>query len=154
MKKRKNKILLIISLLSLIIIIEGYISNYSRNYYCLSSTNCITVWKRNNGNCYIILGKYSNWRLPMTNYIITDNLNLGIDIIWISSNHIIVNGKNIRIINNSLNFKIENYNNNKKNNDKKFIILDNNYEKYKDNVSYIRINVKENYSIDNYGKKI
>ena len=90
----------------------------------------------------------------MTNYIITDNLNLGIDIIWISSNHIIVNGKNIRIINNSLNFKIENYNNNKKNNDKKFIILDNNYEKYKDNVSYIRINVKENYSIDNYRKKI
>ena len=45
-----------------------------RNFYCLFDNQCVTVWKRIGGSCYIITGKYYGLFKPKE-YIKTENLN-------------------------------------------------------------------------------
>ncbi|PQL93773.1 hypothetical protein [Apibacter adventoris] len=70
----KKKIIIILILI-ITIIGSGILYLFQeREYFCLTSNNCITVWKTTEG-AYIIPGKYTSWFKPKTNcnYIKADN---------------------------------------------------------------------------------
>lgn len=58
-------------LLLLILLVIWY--DQSRTFYCLSNENCITVWKRLGGKCYIVPNKYYGITEPSGTYIRTKN---------------------------------------------------------------------------------
>jgi len=127
----------------------------SQKTFCLDNGRCITVWKSLNDVCYIIPGKYSSLNLPIRNsYIQTSNTN-DVDIIWPdSSENIIVNTREeIKINDVGKDYKIEKYSQDPLRNDSMFMTFDGKYHRYKSNVSYISLHIKEFYAIDNNGKR-
>lgn len=68
MKKIKK-----ISFILLIILSATIFYDQSRSYYCLDDGNCITVWKRFGGDCYIIPGKYYGLNQPNGEHLLADN---------------------------------------------------------------------------------
>ncbi|MGB8190272.1 MAG: hypothetical protein WCF67_00065 [Chitinophagaceae bacterium] len=62
----KNKKLLIISIISIVILLAGYLY-YKRNFYCYDGS-CITVWKPAGKVSYVIDGKYYGMFPPGNNY--------------------------------------------------------------------------------------
>lgn len=150
--KRKWKITLVVFL----IIGLGFVwFGESRKFYCLDNGQCITVWKTYNNTCYIIPGKYYGVLKPSDNYIQTTNID-NVDVIWISNGEILLaGGANLSIFNNdSAKLRIINYNTNKLHNDTLFLEFDGNYHRYKKNIDYISLYIKENYAMDRDGNKL
>ncbi|WP_111629493.1 hypothetical protein [Larkinella arboricola] len=118
----------------------------SRSFYCLSEDICITVWKRSSG-CYIIPYKYYGVFKPTNNYIKTSNTGY-VDIILSGNNSLLVDLEENAEIVQPISGKnlIERYSKNQAVNDSLYTIFDGTYTMYKKDVSFISINIKENYA--------
>ena len=129
----------------------------SRKFFCLDQGMCITVWKTYNNVCYVIPGKYYGFFKPSSlNYIKTTNLS-DLDIIWPDNlSNIIANVDNeTKIINQSSKVSlIINYNLDKKYNDSLFTFFDGKYHRYKKDITYISIFIRENYATDKDGRHL
>lgn len=127
---------------------------YKRHFYCISENKCVTVWKRIGGKCYIIPGKYYGITTPQ-NYVEAGNLD-DVDVIWVNQNNLIINGNpDLKFVNKHTNkFKIINYDNNKKLNDSLYLDFDGKYHRYKNNLEFIQLHIREPYATDKKGNKL
>lgn len=127
----------------------------ARSFYCLTDNRCITVWKRLDGHLYIIYGEYSKREIPKDNFVKVKDAYL-IAVLLSKENNILIElEKKVEILDwYSSNNIIELYNNNKILNDSLYTYFDSRYKRYKDNVEYLIINIKENYATDKTGEKI
>lgn len=50
-------------------ILDAIFTDGIKNTYCLSDDKCVTVWKRGNGEAYIIFGKHKGQKIPTDNYV-------------------------------------------------------------------------------------
>lgn len=135
-----------------------------RNTYCLSDNKCITVWKRTEGEVYIIPGRYESNNIPTISHIRTINkqfLTLYFSSENELSNKIIVRDEG-NLESNQKRFTIENdvtgeweffeYSDSLKS-----ILYEPGAIKFKDvklSTDYIIINVEENYAMDKRGNKL
>jgi len=127
----------------------------SRSFYCLSEDKCITVWKRLDSKCYIVPGKYYGIFKPSNDYIKTTNTNI-VDVIWKDKgNLLIASQEKVDVFNEGTNqFQIDIYNNQKLLNDSLYTIFDGKYRKYRKEIEFLSINIKENYARDKTGNKL
>ncbi|MCY1518567.1 hypothetical protein D9M68_532880 [compost metagenome] len=151
MKRRWKIILIIFLVIGLGLVWFGE----SRKFYCLDNDRCVTVWKTYNNTCYIIPGKYYGILKSADNYIQTTNID-NVDIIWSTEKNVLVaGGASLKIVNNdSTELKMNNYKSNKSYNDILYLDFDGNYHRYKKNVNYISLSIKENYARVQGGKKL
>lgn len=144
------KISKILCILTCLIILPYIWSKQSRSFYQLSEDKYITIWKRTDGICYIILDKYYGVTPPNKEYIKTTNNNSILLIYEGDNQYAIFNnyGKNIDIQIDSHKYKYYNYNQ-RYNFEKKY--YSNNFIKpiYK----YLNIDIKEYLVIINGEKK-
>lgn len=135
-------------------------SNEVRSFYCLSGGKCITVWKIENNSAFIILGKYNSSKTPSDDYIklidITNAVDWYASVIFSKDDKLLVDvvDDNTKVISQSSKGTIELYNNKKTLNDSLYTYFDGKYRRYKNDVEYISIDIKENYATDKTGKKI
>ncbi|CVK17182.1 hypothetical protein Ga0061079_1199 [Apibacter mensalis] len=155
--KKKKIIVIIISIILLFLILDFW-NEMSRKYYCLTEDKCITVWKRSDGYCYIIPGKYTSWFKPKDNYIKADNLDDGFGIYWFNNNpkEIIVDSYNYSIVNNNKdNIQMLEYNKNPKYFENLLYDADGLGDLYlKGTVSKLLIDIKDGYAFTNDGRKL
>lgn|SRR5690606_26496562 len=72
LSNRTFKILGILILGMVIYLIINFLaSDGIKSYYCLSDNKCVTVWKKENGEVYIIPGKYESNDVPIVSHIKT-----------------------------------------------------------------------------------
>ncbi|WP_146624474.1 hypothetical protein [Larkinella arboricola] len=136
-----------------------------KSFYCLSDDKCITVWKRANGEVYIIPGRYETNNNPTVSYIRTinkqfltlyfsDQKELSYKIIVRDEGNLESNQKRYTIKNNAqaewqfLEYSDKNY---------KSILYKSNATKFKDvneETDYLSISIEENYAIDKTGNKL
>lgn len=154
----KNKWLLALVMLgvSIFFIKNTLLYDGVKSVYCFSDDKCITVWKRKSGEIYIIVGKYKSKTEPSDNYVKITNMILDyLDVIFISDGKLIISlSDKVSIEKKSSNYLIEIYEDNKTLNDSLYTYYDNRYKKYKENIDFISINIKENYAITNTGEVI
>lgn len=156
-----KKILITLAFLVMLILGLLLLFDQSRSYYCIEGKQCITVWKRLGGTCYIIPGKYKALFKPKdsyiktsTNYIFTIYFSDAIPDSWI-----------VRREQPKKKGDIIFYNSVKK--EPFFLDYDAEAEKYhqvlypfnvkyredlKDNADFITINIKESYARNKKGK--
>ncbi len=120
-----------------------------RSFYCLSDSQCITVWKRFGNKCYIIPGKYYGIFKPSSSYVKTTNMN-SVTVIWKNNNSLLIDAKkNVEAINKfSDSISIELYSKERNKNDSLYTYIENHYRKYKLKTTYLSINIEENYITD------
>ena len=141
--------------LLLILISIAFWYGEKRSFYCLKNGFCITVWKTYGNKCYIIPSKYYGILTPKEGYIKTSNLD-DIDLIFINDfKNIIVAGNTSQIVN-MINPKIqiEKYELKRDYYDKLFTYFDKGYLKYKNEIIFISINIREDYATDKTGNKL
>lgn len=135
-------------------------SNGLRSFYCLSEDKCITVWKKDNNSAFIILGKYYSAKKPSDNYVRLNDITNAVDwyasVIFTKNDKLLVDVVNdkTKVVSKSSKGIIELYNNKKTLNDSLYTYFDGKYRRYKNNVEYISIDIKENYATDKTGNKI
>lgn len=141
----------------LFIVVVLFFYGESRKIFCVENGRCITVWKTFGNTCYIIPGRYYGLMKPSSeNYLRTNNLN-NLDIIWTNKmDSLIVNfsDSDASIINSFKGIKFVNYSLNNKYNDSILTYLHGGYRRYKKEVDYMSIFLKDNYATDKYGKKL
>lgn len=72
LSNRTFKVLGILILGMIIYLIINFLaSDGIKSYYCLSDNKCVTVWKKENGEVYIIPGKYESNDVPIVSHIKT-----------------------------------------------------------------------------------
>lgn len=137
-------------------IINTLMSDGVKSIYCLSDDKCVTVWKRTNGEVYIIFGEYKSKKVPSDNYVKMTNVMFNyIDVIFKQENKLLISlGDKADVEQKFSNGLIELYKDNKAFNDSLYTYFDGRYRKYKENVDFISIDIKENYATDKTGKKI
>lgn len=135
-----------------------------RNTYCLSDNKCITVWKRTEGEVYIIPGRYKSNNIPTISHIRT--INKQFLTLYFSSEkeltHKIIVRDEGNLESDQKRFTIENnvtgeweffeYSDSLKS-----ILYKPNAIKFKDvkaSIDYLSINIEENYAMDKSGKKV
>ena len=118
----------------------------SRSFYCFSDAKCITIWKRSNGFCYIILGKYYGLFRPSDAYIKTSNDNALTIIVDDRTGYVIANdyGGEVRLKLSGQQVKFYNY-------DERDVFVDKYYKNGKlvNEHNYLKIDVKENLVVVN-----
>lgn len=139
-----------------LIIINSCKSDGIRSFYCLSKDNCITVWKPGNGDVYIIYGTYSSTKKPTDDYVkVLNNRYDNIHLILLKDDKLLIDvDENATVINQSTNGLMELYKDNKASNDSLYTYFDGKYNRYKKEVYYISVNIKDNYATDKSGKKL
>lgn len=55
------------------LVVNTLISDGIKCYYCLSDNQCVTVWKKGNGEVFVIPGKYESNKEPDISHIKTIN---------------------------------------------------------------------------------
>jgi len=149
-----KKITKVIIILGFIVGVPIVYYQQSRSVYCLPDGKCITVWKRIGGTCYIIPRKYYGITEPSDNFIRTTNVS-DLDLIWKKPEQMLVVGKEVKIFNRDKDAIIMvNYNEMRQHNDSLYLSFDGSYHRYKKEVDYIYINIKEGYAKDKTGKKL
>ncbi len=144
----------------LFLILSSCKSTGVRSFYCLSKDKCITVWETRDNSTFIILGKYNSSTTPSDDYIKLINITNAVDwyasVIFTKDDKLLVDvvDDNTKVISQSSKGTIELYNNIKTLNDSLYTYFDGNYRRYKNDVEYISIDIKENYATDKTGKKI
>ncbi len=68
-----RKLIKVFGILILLIIFFLVWFDQSRSFYCLSSGECVTVWKRLGNNCFVIPNKYYGIFKPSSSFIETSN---------------------------------------------------------------------------------
>lgn len=144
------------------LIINALTSNGMKSFYCLSDDKCVTVWKRANGDVYIIPDKYEDNVEPSVSYIKT--INKQFLTLYFSEEipqKIVVRDEG-NLESNQKRYTIENREKGKWNlleysEEYKAILYERDAKKFKDVKSiteYLTINIHENYATDKTGKKI
>lgn len=142
------------------LILSSCKSNGVRSFYCLSEDKCVTVWKTGNDSAFIILGKYNRKKTPSDDFIklidITNTIDWYASVIFTKDDKLLIDvvDDSKKVINQSSKGIIKLYNNNKTLNDSLYTYFDGKYRRYKKDVEYISLNIKENYATDKTGKKI
>ena len=147
-----------------LLIINSCKSDGMKSFYCLSDEKCVTVWKRTDGEVYIIPGKYESNNKPTVSYIRTINkqfLTLYFSNEKELSYKIIVRDEG-NLESNQNRYTIKNdvkrewvfleYSESYKS-----ILYEPNAIKFKDvkaSTDYLTINIQENYATDKSGKKL
>ncbi|WP_143961162.1 hypothetical protein [Litoribacter populi] len=149
-------LIIIIFVLAVYFIINIFMSDGIKYVYCLSYDKCVTVWKRGNGEKYIILGKYEGKEIPSDNFIYFSILNSTyVDVIFVNGENVLIAiDDNTQVVKKSSNGLIELYSDNKPLFDSLYTYFDGNYRKYKNEVEFISIDIQENYATDKSGKKL
>lgn len=134
-------------------------SDRMRSFYCLSGSKCVTVWKTGRKSVCIILGKYKGAKTPSDDYIKLHNLtNMAdwyVDVIFTKDGNLLIDVENnCKVTYQSSSGMVKLFNDNKSLNDSLYTYFDGKYRRYKNDVEYISIDIKENYSTDNTGEKI
>ncbi|WP_430613554.1 hypothetical protein [Flavobacterium sp. JP2137] len=161
---RKLKIILALIILGGVIyfIINVLKSDGIRIFYCLSDRECITVWKKTNGEVYIIPEKYEDNNEPRVSHIKTTNKQfltlyfskeLPMKIIIRDEGNLGSNQKGYAIENKVKGeWELLEYSDRYKN-----ILYKSDAIKFKDvksTTKYLIINIEENYALDKDGKKL
>jgi len=147
-----------------LLIINSCKSDGMKSFYCLSDEKCVTVWKRTDGEVYIIPGKYESNNKPTVSNIRTINkqfLTLYFSNEKELSYKIIVRDEG-NLESNQNRYTIKNdvkrewvfleYSESYKS-----ILYEPNAIKFKDvkaSTDYLTINIQENYATDKSGKKL
>lgn len=158
--KTLRKIFKITGIITLVIVISIIINTLTTNglksFYCFSNKQCITIWKRDGGEVYVILGKYDSRKVPSDNYIKMTNVMFSyISVLRKQDNKLLFSiSDNATVITQSTNSQIELYNDNKILNDSLYTYYDGQYQRYKKEVNFISINIEENYATDKNGNKL
>lgn len=139
-----------------LLIINSCKSDGVRSFYSLSKDKCVTVWKPGNGDVYIIYGTYRSRKKPTDDYVKVLNSRYdNIHLILSKDDKLLIDvDKNATVIKQSSNSLIGLYKDNKVLNDSLYTYFDGKYNRYKKEVDYISVNIKENYATDKTGKKI
>jgi len=135
-----------------------------KSYYCLSNGKCVTVWKRTNGEVYIIPGKYGSNNKPTVSHIRTINKQF---VTLYFSNEIELSYKIIvrdegNLESSQKGYTIENdikgeWEILEFSDSYKSILYEPNAIKFKDvkeSTNYLTINIQENYATDKSGNKL
>lgn len=139
------------------ILICFFYVDQSRNFYCLSNNNCITVWKRIGGKCYVLPYKYYSFFKPDDNFITIPTNDYPTDLIFendVNYIKIVVDRfkEDFEIVNNSRDkYIIINYNDFEDEFDSIYTFKEGHYRKYKEEVIFLSINLKEGYVSDRNG---
>lgn len=159
-----KKILLPVGIILLGVSIYFSMHRGKRNFYCFSENKCITVWKRNDGEVYIIPGRYESNKKPISSHILTCNkqfLTLYFSSEKELSNKIIVRDEG-NFVSNQKRYTIEN----KVGGEWEFLEYSRSLESilYRPNAiqfndikagtDYLTINIQENYAMDKRGNKL
>ena len=158
--KKKKIVTIIISCVLVALVIYPLLYDGIKNTYCLSNDKCVTVWKRGNGDVYVIAGKHKGYKEPSDNYVkLTDAYSSTywfVHVIFTENDKLIVfainDKKNIEV-KSSANI-VELYEDQVELNDSLYTYFDGEYRRYKKGVNFISINIKENYATDKTGEKI
>lgn len=143
-------------------IIKPLTSDGIKSYYCLSDNRCVTVWKRENGEVYVIFGKYEDNNEPNTSYIKTINKQYLTLYFSTELSHKIIVRDEGNLESSQKMYEIKNNFNDKwefleYSDDYKPILYKSNAVKFKDvkaSTDYLIINIEENYATDKTGKKV
>lgn len=127
-----------------------------RFFYCLSEDRCITVWKTQNGEVYIIYGEYRGLVPPPDDYLKLINMKSPYVCVLLSNNNklLIDIETNAKVTYRFSNGIMRLYNDDKALNDSMYTYYDGKYRRYKKEVEYISIDIKENYATDKTGQII
>lgn len=127
-----------------------------RSFYCLTKDKCVTVWKSGNGYVYIIYGTYTSRKKPTDDYVKVLNSRYdNIHLILSKDDKLLIDvDENATVIKQSTNSLMGLYKDNKVLNDSLYTYFDGKYNRYKKEVDYISVNIKENYATDKSGKKL
>lgn len=146
--KRKKILVITVLVIFVLIIINTLMSDGVKTIYCLSDDKCVTVWKRTNGEVYIIYGEYKGKKVPSDNYLKTSYKNAITIIVDNSSiySYIIFNnyGGEVSIETSDYNIKYYDY-------EQREAFIKDYYidERIKSSLRYLTINIKENLIILN-----
>lgn len=156
---REMKIIVLIFVFSFIIIINGCKSDGVRTFYCVSEDKCVTVWKTGNESVFILLGKHKSSKIPTDDYIKLKNMtNMAdwyVDVIFTEDGNFLIDVENnIIVAYQSSSGLMKLFNDNKTLNDSLYTYFDGKYKRYKNEVEFISIDIKENFATDKTGKKI
>ena len=163
--RKKKKILAITVLGIFVLMIIGILMSDVdgiRSFYCVSGNKCVTVWKKENGEVYIIPGKYKGNDEPSGSYIKTIrgqfltlyfSEELSHKIIVRDQGNYLSNRKKYTIVNDTK----EEWQFLEYSNGYKAILYKTDAVKFKDvkvGTDYIDLDIKENYATDKTGKKL
>lgn len=143
-----------------IVTLKSCKSDGVRSFYCLSDNKCITIWKLESGEVLIVKGIYNESKEPINDYIrlvdVTNEVDWYASAIFTKNNKLLIDvvDDNTKVISKSSSGIIELYNDNRVVNDSLYTYHDGRYRKYKKNIDFININIKENYATDKNGKKL
>ncbi len=159
----RAKILGVIVLGMVICLIINFLaSDGVKLYYCVSDNKCVTVWKKTNGDVYVIPDKYEGNAAPSISYIKT--INKQFLTLYFSEEipyKIVVRDEG-NLESNQKRYTIENIERGEwslleYSEEYKSILYEPDAEKFKDVKSateYLTINIYENYATDKTGRKI
>ena len=129
----------------------------NRDFYCLNNNNCITVWKRIGGKCYILPYRYYSVFKPNDNFIKVPTNDYPTGLIFendVDYTKIVVDRfkDDFEIVNNARDkYIIINYKDFEQKFDSIYTYREGHYRKYKDDVVFLSVNSKENYVSDRNG---
>ena len=126
-----------------------------KSYYCLSDERCVTLWKKADGDKYVMIGKYQGREIPSDNYIRIRNLKSDyIGVVFSEDRLLVAIDDKADILVRSSSDLIELYNENKAVNDRLYTYFDGRYRRYKKGINFIIVNIKENYATGKGGIKL
>lgn len=135
-------------------------SDGARSFYCLSEDRCITIWKTGNRDVLIVYGIYNDSKKPVDDYVklvdITNEVDWYASVIFTKDAKLLIDviDDSTKVISQSSLGIIELYNSKKTLNDSLYTYYDGKYKRYKKEVDYISVNIKENYATDKNGNKL
>lgn len=126
-----------------------------KSYYCLSDERCVTLWKKADGDKYVMIGKYQGREIPSDNYIRIRNLKSDYVGVVFSEDRLLVEiDDKADILVRSSSDLIELYNENKAVKDSLYTYFDGRYRRYKKGINFISVSIKENYATGKGGIKL
>lgn len=137
------------------LIISALTADGVKSFYCLSDEKCVTVWKRTDGEIYIVPGKFESRKEPTDDYVKVLNSRFEtIHLIFLQNGKLLIDlDENATVIKQNSNRNIELYKDNKPLNDSLYTYFDGKYNRYKNEVDFISINIEKNYATDKNGTK-
>lgn len=152
----KKAIIILVFGLILFFTIDSCKSDGARSVYCITKDKCITTWELGNGELLIVYGTYKGIKKPVDDYIkVINNRYDNIHLLISRDGKLLIDvDKNATVVKQSSNDLIDLYKNNKTLNDSLYTYFDGKYTRYKKEVDYISLNIKENYATDKNGNKL
>lgn len=159
-----KKIGVIVFLLMFYSLINALMSDGVKSVYCLANNKCVTVWKRRNGEVYIVPGRYESNNKPTVSHIRTINKQF-LTLYFLDEegfyNKIIVrdegnleSNQKMYTIENDIKGKWEFLEYSERCNSTVYQPNSIQFKDVKASTDYLTINIQENYAMDKAGKKV